>query len=199
MRGGKTWDQSRAQNSVEQGNKSEACRSKAHYGRGREMVRSKRCNSARKAECDLPSKVRQRKGKTPGPWLLAKSRSIRQARGTTVDFEMKQEAEPQGQAATPGKLARRNTPCRNGNKHEQRARHRLPVLGPGQASKPATGCKQWPASFSRFEYHSVGRKKLNRLWLIPVNFWLSRQRREFFSDTGPDPCQNPSCNWGSRI
>jgi len=101
-----------------------------------------------------------------------------QAPESKADFATKEEPEPQGQAATPGKLAQRNTPCRkdkNCHKDKRRVRHaqhRPPVLGQGQASKLATGCKQWPALFSRFEYHLVGQKKLNRFWFLPVNFWL---------------------------
>lgn len=120
----------------------------------------------------------QRKIQTPV--FPATSKPLRQLPGSKVDFAAREEPEPQGQAATPGKLARRNTPCRSGRKHVQHARHRPPVLGPGRASQPATDCKQWPVSFSRLEYQAIARKKLNRFWLLSANFWrlISAARTE---------------------
>jgi hypothetical protein len=180
VRGGKIWDKSRAQKFREQRNGSETCWLGAHDGRGIEMFRSGRRNSARKAECGLPSRAKKGRRRTRAPASRARSGSTRPAQGSTVDFERKKEPESQGQAGTPEKRAQRNRPCHNGNRHEPRAQHGPPVPGRGGwASKPATRCKQWPASFSRFEYHPTGRTKLNHFWLMPVNFWLSRRPRGF--------------------
>lgn len=144
---------------------------KAHYGRGAEVIRSEKRNSAHRAECDSPWMAGNRKRTTRSPICLAISKPTKRERVSKADFAAKEEPEPQGQAATPGKLARRNTPCRNGRWCGRHARRRPPMAGPGRASQPASGCKQWPASFSRFEYHLVHRKKLNSFWLLLVNFW----------------------------
>ncbi len=172
MRGGEFGAHHGHENPVEQRNESEVCRPEAHFGRGDETFRSGRHNSARRAEHDSPSGAKKGRRGTRVPVCQAKSRSTRPAQGSIIDFERKQEPESQGQAATPGKRAPRNTLCRNGSKHEPRARHQRPVLGLGQASQPTTGCKQWPASFSRVEYHPTDRTKLNHFWLMPVNYWL---------------------------
>lgn len=141
----------------EQRNRFEKCRLEAHFGRGIEMFRSAKRNSARKAECGSPSRAKKGRRRARAPASRARSRSTRPAQGSMVDFEMKKEPEPQGQAAAPEKRAQRNRPCHNGNRHEQRAQLGPPGLGRGGwASRPATGCKQWPASFSRFEYHPAG-------------------------------------------
>ena len=84
---------------------------------------------------------------------------------------MRWKPEPQGQAANPGRVTRHSMLCHSG-RHVRHGRRRPPVLAPGQGvSRPATGCKQWPVSFSRFEYHPHGQKMLNRFWLLSANFW----------------------------
>jgi len=170
------------------------------------MVRSGRRSSGRKAECDSPTKAKQRRWKIPTRAPQAKSRRAPRAQGSKAGFGSKPEAEPPGRAARMVQLARRNTPCRKGRRRVRRARHRPPALGQGRTpSTPATGCKQWPASFSRFEYHPAKRKKLNGYWLLLVNFWcpsgfgLPCRPREFSPQIWPGPCRNPFCSPSSTV
>jgi hypothetical protein len=108
---------------------------------------------------------------TQSPACGAESKPKLRAERSKADFATDWKPESQGQAATPGRELRRNKPCRNG-RNGRRERHRPPMLASGQgASPPATGCKQWPVSFSRFEYQPTLRKKLNHFWLLLVNFW----------------------------
>lgn len=150
-------------------------RRKAHPGHEEKKVRSERRNSACTTECGSPSTAQKRKRQVQTPARPAKSRTTRQAPGSKTDWAPKEKPESQGQAATPGRETRRSTPCRNGNRRGRRGRRQPPMPGRGRVSKPATGCKQWPGSFSRFEYQPFTQKKLNRFWLLLVNFWRVSQ------------------------
>jgi hypothetical protein len=138
---------------------------------GSGKFRSAGHSPGRKADCPLPQMRLEWQKKVVRSRRQAKPKPTRPAQGSKADFGSKPEPEPQGQAATPAKKARRNTPCRSGRERMRHARRRPPALGPGRASRPATGCKQWPASFSRFEYQPVSRNKLNGFCLLHVNFW----------------------------
>lgn len=182
------------------------CRRWAHYGRGNGKIRSAGRNPARKEARHLPPTTKKQRWRTQALVRRAKSRPAQRARGAKADFATRREPESQERAAAEVKRARRNTPCGNDNRHVRRARRRPPGLARGRwASPPATGCKQWPASFSRFEYHPAGEKKLNGFWLLHVNFWRlfwpehPCPPRGFSRHIWPGPCRNPFCNPSSTI
>ena len=89
---------------------------------------------------------RNRGGEPRRLMRLAKSRPAQRARGAKADFATRREPESQERAAAEVKRARRNTPCRNGNRHVRRARRRPPVACAGTMGVPASNRLQTMAS-----------------------------------------------------
>ena len=126
--------------------------------------------------------MKKRRRETPWPPSWAESKPKLRVPGSKVDWATDWKPESQGQAATPGRESRRSKPRRNG-RNVRRERHQPPALASGQGVSPsATGCKQWPVPFSRFEYQPVVPKRLNQFWLLLVNFWHAHRITDLSAD-----------------
>lgn len=133
--------------------KNTRCPAQGTLRAGKKEIRSEKRNAARKSAHHWPEARKQKEWKTRLRRCWAKSKPKRRRPGLKADLATDWKPESQGQAATPGRESRRNRPGRNG-RNVRRERHRPPARVSGQrASRPATGCKQWPVPFSRFEYH----------------------------------------------
>ena len=154
-------DNSRAQNSVERAKATVS--GSGHTAGVKGKIRRAGRNPAHKVARCSPLSAKKRKRKISVFLHRAKSRPAQRAQGSRVELGRERGLEPPGPAANAAKQARRNKPCRNGSRRVRRARHQPPVLARGRpASTPATGCKQWPTSFSRLEFHPPAVGKLNR-------------------------------------
>jgi hypothetical protein len=88
---------SRAQKSVEQRNKSEARRLKAHYGRLKESIREAGRNAAHKAARRSPSTATQLRKKSNQSDFRAKSKPQSPEREVKFDFDLKSAPELRAQ------------------------------------------------------------------------------------------------------
>jgi hypothetical protein len=138
-------------------------------------IRRARRNAARKAQRDRPSGLKWAKGKTSGRGAAAAPRPVRPGHVSTAGCEDQRKPESQRQAATPAKWAlRNNSPGCTRSRRLRNARRGSRVPGPGPlGTRPAPGCKQWPASFSQFTPCTVRREQAQRILVTHGQFLAS--------------------------